>query len=137
MNWEMVSAIVAVLAFFLTFFVEWPRFKVRLTESTTGTDYIGWVLILLGCLLMLPFSIGWLLALVFPQFRIVHNEPFITFFFVGILLDGISSILLFLPDYLELRPKNWTQKRRSLVNGFSSRLLSRPLVFELDRGQIT
>jgi hypothetical protein len=36
----------------------------------------------------------------------------------------------------ELRPKNWTQKRRSLVNSFPISLLSRPLVFELDRGQV-
>jgi hypothetical protein len=37
---------------------------------------------------------------------------------------------------LELRPKNWTQKQCFLVNGCASGLLSRPLVLELDWGQV-
>ena len=36
----------------------------------------------------------------------------------------------------ELRPKNWTQKRRFLVNSRPSGLLGQPLALELDRGQV-
>ena len=36
----------------------------------------------------------------------------------------------------ELRPKNWTQKQRFLVNSRASGLLGGPLVLELDRGQV-
>ncbi len=35
----------------------------------------------------------------------------------------------------ELRPKNWTQKQRFLVNSRARGLLGGPLVLELDRGQ--
>jgi hypothetical protein len=36
----------------------------------------------------------------------------------------------------ELRPKNWTQKQRFLVNSPASGLLGKPLGLELDRGQV-
>ncbi len=36
----------------------------------------------------------------------------------------------------ELRPKNWTQKQRFLVNSRARGLLGGPLVLELDRGQV-
>jgi hypothetical protein len=36
--------------------------------------------------------------------------------------------------FSELRPKNWTQKQRFLVNSRARGLLGEPLVLELDRG---
>jgi hypothetical protein len=41
-----------------------------------------------------------------------------------------------LREIIELRPKNWTQKQRFLVNSRASGLLGRPLGLELDGGQV-
>jgi hypothetical protein len=61
MNWEMVSAIVATVVFLFTLFIEWPRFKARLTESRSAVSTV------FGKLLDIAF-IGLVLAAFSPPF---------------------------------------------------------------------
>ena len=54
-----------------------------------------------------------------------------------LLRDGRTPLLVARrAQIFELRPKNWTQKQRFLVNSRASGLLGGPLVLELDRGQV-
>jgi hypothetical protein len=62
MDWEMVSAIVAILALLFGIFMEWPRFRTRLNETRDTRDviapYSGHVLIALILIGAVPFFIG-------------------------------------------------------------------------------
>ena len=43
MNWEALSAIFAIITFLFTIFLEWPRFKTRLTEASSGLRRFIWI----------------------------------------------------------------------------------------------
>ncbi|MEM4204615.1 MAG: hypothetical protein QXS54_11150 [Candidatus Methanomethylicaceae archaeon] len=62
MGWETISAIVALLAFLFTAFIEWPRFKARLDESRSTLQNLCVLFYLIGLLIVIVGLIGSVLA---------------------------------------------------------------------------
>ena len=55
---------------------------------------------------------------------------------LALMPPDVTAEILGTSEKVELRPKNWTQKQRFLVNSHASGLLGRPLGLKLDRGQV-